>query len=103
MHHGHNPNCHICLALPLTEEDKAYYRGWDDYAETMRRNGWYPVENCVLDAYEELETAARYPQAPFGMDTQAAMKKALASIDKMRELKRGFAPPREERYKEDEK
>lgn len=29
-HRGHDESCHMCMAKPLTDEEKHYYRGWND-------------------------------------------------------------------------
>jgi hypothetical protein len=45
------------MAIPLTPEQEAYYRGWDAAREAQLRNCWTPVENCVLNVYTRLEDA----------------------------------------------
>ena len=71
--------------MPLTKEDVAYYKGWDESREAMERNGWHPVEDCVLDGWDALLSAARAIE-----NQPPALAQALAAIDKMKELHRGF-------------
>ena len=82
-HNGHDKNCSLCLARPLTEEEKVYYKGMDDYRAMALRNCWTSVENCVLNVYTALEDAAR-------AGSSSEIEKALKEIDKLRELKRGM-------------
>jgi hypothetical protein len=83
QHQGHDPACPRCLAIPLTDEKRAYYRGWDESLAAMRRNCWTPVENCVLNVYTRLEDAAR-------AGDQAALGEVLREIDQLRDLGRGM-------------
>jgi hypothetical protein len=73
------------MAIPLTEEKKAYYRGYEKRLEHMLANCWTPVENCVLNTYTELEDVARKMA---GEDPE--LRKVLDKIDRLRELRRGM-------------
>lgn len=87
QHQGHDPNCPRCTAIPLTEEDKAYYRGWEESRAAIIRNCWTPVENCVLNVYTKLEDAAR---ATAARETHPELLAVLNEIEKLRELHRGM-------------
>lgn len=89
-HQTHNATCQACLAKPLTEEQKDYYRGWEDGRAAQRRNGWHPVEDCVLDAYDELEAAARTVCFSTGEVHADRLQRALVALNKLRQLHRGF-------------
>jgi len=80
-HQGHDPECKLCQAIPLTEHDKAYYEGWDARLESIHRNGWVVAEDIVMDAYETLESAVR---------SGGGIEAALAKLDELRQLKRVF-------------
>jgi hypothetical protein len=82
-HQGHDPTCFRCLAVPLTDLDIAYYRGWDERLESIHRNGWICTEAHVMDAFEELEVAVR------ARGTERVAN-ALAALDELRRLNRGF-------------
>ena len=86
-HQGHDPDCPLCTAIPLTKEQEAYYKGWKESQEAIIRNCWTPVENCVLNVYTRLEDAARKAITEIG---NPELEKALDEIDKLRELNRGM-------------
>jgi hypothetical protein len=75
------------MVMPLSDRDISYYEGWDAYPEACRRNGWDITEGIVLDAYEALERASRELMAGGPARTVEA---ALAKLDELRQLKRGF-------------
>ena len=85
QHQGHDPSCSRCTAIPLTKEDEAYYKGWNESREAMERHGWHPVEDCVLDGWDALLAAGRDVKDP-----PPALAQALSAIDKLKELHRGF-------------
>lgn len=82
-HAGHDPDCRLCTSIPLTDEEKAYYRGWDERLEAVHRNGWAFAEAQCLDAYEALEKAVR-------ADDKEAILDAIKHLDELRQLNRGF-------------
>jgi hypothetical protein len=86
-HQGHDPTCNLCMAVPLTKEEEAYYKGWDEHGEAQLNNCWTPVENCVLNTFTRLEDAARKIAAS---ETHPDLEMVLSDIDKLRELKRGM-------------
>lgn len=90
-HAGHDPTCQLCLAIPLTDREKAYYEGWDARLESIHRNGWVVSEAIVQDAYEALEKAARDLVAG-GPSTalEVALAEPIWALDNLRKLKRGF-------------
>jgi hypothetical protein len=95
-HQGHDPLCSLCLAVPLTDLDKAYYKGWDFALESTHRNGWVFTEAHVMDAFEELEAASRALVSGGAgevgelQEKFAAVASVVAKIDELRRLKRGF-------------
>lgn len=89
-HQGHDPDCRLCLAIPLTPEDQAYYRGYEDSAKHMLANCWTPVENCVLNTYTKLEQVARRAIEETG---NPELEGVLDEITHLRELKRGMWEP----------
>lgn len=89
-HQNHDPNCRLCTKIPLTDEEKAYYRGWDASRAAQRRNCWTPVENCVLNVYTRLEAAARHAITQVG---DRGLEAALDEIDELRRLNRGMWDP----------
>jgi len=58
-HQGHNPDCRVCNAVPLTEMEKEYYKGWNDSLEAAKRNGWAIIEIVVEEAYLDLAKAVK--------------------------------------------
>lgn len=94
-HQGHDPLCDLCLAVPLSASEEAYYKGWDQRLEAIHRNGWVVTEAIVMDAFEELEAAVRVlvtgGQGGVG-ELQRNFEQlgvALAALDDLRRLKRG--------------
>src|SRR5271155_1771534 len=87
QHQGHDKACPYCTAIPLTPEQEAYYRGWDEAEAALLRNCWTPVENCVLNVYTRLEDAARKFVSESG---DPDLENVIDDIDKLRELHRGM-------------
>lgn len=87
-HQGHDKNCPLCTATPLSAEEEAYYRGWDDALAAQKRNCWTAVENCVLNVYSELEYSVR--KLVYEGAYTSKLEKTLKDIDKLRELNRGM-------------
>jgi len=86
-HQGHDPKCDLCTRIPLTDDQRHYYEGWQESLAALDRNGWCVVERIVVDAYEELEQAAR--ELPTSI-LEGRLGRALDALDKMRLLNRGF-------------
>lgn len=86
-HQGHDPTCRLCCAIPLSKEDEAYYRGWDEHRDALTRHHWTPVENFILNMYTKLEDEARRSMEETG-DTK--LKEILEKIDESRRLGRGM-------------
>ncbi len=92
-HISHDPDCKLCTRIPLSDAEKEWCKGFDYALASQKHHGWYAQENCVLDGFEALETAAR---AQPGKSPE--LTEALAALDHMRTLFRGFAPPKDVRY-----
>jgi len=95
-HQGHDPTCDLCLAVPLTELDLAYYKGWAESLEAAHRNGWVFTEALVMDAFEELEQASKALVSGGAggvgelQENFKAVALVVAKIDDLGRLKRGF-------------